>query len=96
MFNVITTLGVAVYGELEYFFGMFKFLSLAVLFFLSILANVGAFGNGYVGFRYWRAPSGNTFFTKLKNFFNPIRPYHQRHQWLWPSVRSSSSILRWD
>lgn len=58
VFNVLTTLGVTVYGELEYIFGMFKFLSLIVLFFISILANVGAFGNGYVGFRYWTPPDG--------------------------------------
>ncbi|KAK4936390.1 hypothetical protein LTR10_022716 [Elasticomyces elasticus] len=58
VFNVLTTLGVTVYGELEYIFGMFKFLSLIVLFFISILANVGAFGGGYVGFRYWTPPTG--------------------------------------
>ncbi|KAF7561679.1 hypothetical protein G7046_g2474 [Stylonectria norvegica] len=57
-FSVVTTLGVRVYGELEYYFGMFKFLSLIVLFIISILANVGAFGNGYVGFRYWTPPDG--------------------------------------
>ena len=60
-FSVMTTLGVKVYGELEYIFGMFKFLSLVVLFFISILANVGAFGIGYVGFRYWNAPIGICF-----------------------------------
>ncbi|KAF4628030.1 hypothetical protein G7Y89_g10120 [Cudoniella acicularis] len=58
IFSVITTLGVGVYGEIEYFFGMFKFCSLIVLFFISILANVGAFGNGYVGFKYWQPPDG--------------------------------------
>lgn len=51
-------MGVNFYGEIEYYFGMFKFLSLVVLFFISILANVGAFGNGYVGFRYWKEPYG--------------------------------------
>lgn len=58
VYNVITTLGVHVYGELEYVFGMFKFCALIVLFFISILANVGAFGNGYIGFRYWTPPNG--------------------------------------
>lgn len=57
-FSILTTLGVNFYGEIEYYFGMFKFLSLIVLFFISILANVGAFGNGYVGFRYWKEPYG--------------------------------------
>ncbi|ANB12252.1 Agp3p [Sugiyamaella lignohabitans] len=57
-FSVLTTLGVGVYGEMEYFFGMAKFASLIILFFISILANVGAFGNGYVGFKYWEAPTG--------------------------------------
>ncbi|KAL2429102.1 putative amino-acid permease [Exophiala dermatitidis] len=58
VFSVITLLGVNVYGELEYFFGMFKFLSLIILFILSIVANVGGFGGDYVGFRYWRKPDG--------------------------------------
>lgn len=58
VFSVITTLGVGFYGEIEYFFGMFKFVSLVVLFFISILANTGAFGKGYVGFRYWKEPYG--------------------------------------
>lgn len=57
-FSILTTMGVNFYGEIEYYFGMFKFLSLIVLFFISILANVGAFGNGYVGFRYWKEPYG--------------------------------------
>ncbi|KIX03054.1 uncharacterized protein Z518_06604 [Rhinocladiella mackenziei CBS 650.93] len=54
-FSVVTLLGVNVYGELEYYFGMFKFLSLIIL---SIVANVGGFGGDYVGFRYWRKPTG--------------------------------------
>lgn len=58
VYNIISTLGVSVYGELEYIFGMFKFCALIVLFFIAILANVGAFGNGYVGFRYWNPPDG--------------------------------------
>ncbi|CDM28414.1 Amino acid/polyamine transporter I [Penicillium roqueforti FM164] len=57
-FSILTTLGVNFYGETEYYFGMFKFLSLIVLFFISILADTGAFGNGYVGFRYWKEPYG--------------------------------------
>jgi amino acid permease len=62
LFSTITTLGVGFYGEIEYFFGMFKFIALAVLFFVSILSNVGAFGNGYVGFRYWEEPYGLSMF----------------------------------
>lgn len=58
VFSIMTMLGVNVYGELEYFFGMFKFGSLIVLFLLSIVANVGGFGGGYVGFRYWTKPYG--------------------------------------
>ncbi|CAI7636515.1 unnamed protein product [Penicillium glandicola] len=57
-FSILTTLGVNFYGETEYYFGMFKFLSLIVLFFISILADTGAFGNGYVGFEYWKEPYG--------------------------------------
>lgn len=58
VFSVITLLGVGVYGELEYYFGMFKFLSLIILFILSIVANVGGFGGDYIGFRYWTKPDG--------------------------------------
>ncbi|OQU97069.1 hypothetical protein CLAIMM_03070 [Cladophialophora immunda] len=58
VFSVVTLLGVNVYGELEYFFGMFKFLSLIILFILSIVADVGGFGGGYIGFRYWTKPTG--------------------------------------
>ena len=51
-FSVLSTLGIVVYGELEYYLGWFKIISLAVCFFISFLVNVGAFGNGYIGFRY--------------------------------------------
>ncbi|KAJ9639726.1 hypothetical protein H2204_003519 [Knufia peltigerae] len=51
-------LGVRVYGEIEYYFGMFKFGSLVLLFILSIVANVGGFGGDYIGFRYWKKPTG--------------------------------------
>jgi yeast amino acid transporter len=71
VFSVITTLGVGFYGEIEYFFGMFKFISLAVLFFISILANVGAFGNGYVGFRYWGEPYGLLLFL-FNSYFHTL------------------------
>lgn len=60
-FSLLTTLGVNFYGETEYYFGMFKFFSLVVLFFISILADTGAFGNGYVGFKYWKEPYGECF-----------------------------------
>ncbi|KAJ4299363.1 hypothetical protein N0V90_004608 [Kalmusia sp. IMI 367209] len=57
VFTVMTLLGVRVYGEIEYYFGMFKFGSLIVLFVLSIVSNAGGFGGGYTGFRYWKAPT---------------------------------------
>ncbi|CZR59981.1 related to amino acid transporters [Phialocephala subalpina] len=57
-FSVLSTLGIVVYGELEYYLGWFKIISLAVCFFISFLVNVGAFGNGYIGFRYWTPPEG--------------------------------------
>ncbi|RDW88403.1 hypothetical protein BP6252_00435 [Coleophoma cylindrospora] len=57
-FSILTTLGVVVYGELEYYLGWFKIIALAVCFFISFLVNVGAFGNGYIGFRYWTPPVG--------------------------------------
>jgi amino acid transporter len=57
-FSFITTLGVVTYGEIEYYLGWFKIISLAACFFISILVNVGAFGNGYIGFRYWTSPNG--------------------------------------
>ena len=59
VFSVMTLLGVRVYGEIEYYFGMFKFGSLILLFILSIVSNAGGFGSGdYVGFRYWKKPTG--------------------------------------
>jgi L-asparagine transporter-like permease len=58
LFSVLSTLGIVVYGELEYYLGWFKICSLAVCFFISFLVNVGAFGNGYIGFRYWTPPQG--------------------------------------
>jgi amino acid transporter len=57
-FSILTTLGVVAYGEIEYHLGWFKIGSLAVCFFLSILVNVGAFGNDYIGFSYWKPPQG--------------------------------------
>jgi len=57
-FSILTTLGVVVYGEIEYYMGWFKILSLFLCFFLSILVNVGAFGNPYIGFKYWGRPTG--------------------------------------
>lgn len=58
VFSVMTLLGVRAYGEIEYYFGMFKFGSLIVLFILSIVANAGGFGGDYLGFRYWKKPTG--------------------------------------
>lgn len=92
-FSAMTTLGVRVYGEIEYIFGMFKFISLAVLFFLSILANVGAFGNGYVGFRYWRAPDGTSLNRWIRLFLIINRPDNTWDQRIWTGFRSCSSIL---
>ncbi|ROV90229.1 hypothetical protein VMCG_10244 [Cytospora schulzeri] len=57
-FSFLTTLGVHIYGELEFYLGWFKICALALCFFLSLLYNVGAFGTGYIGFRYWGAPYG--------------------------------------
>ncbi|KAI5480380.1 Amino acid/polyamine transporter I [Pseudohyphozyma bogoriensis] len=52
IFSVLTTFG----GNLEYGFSLFKFGALGVLFFISILADVGAFGHGYMGFKNWTTP----------------------------------------
>jgi amino acid transporter len=93
VFNILTTMGVSVYGELEYFFGMFKFISLAVLFFLAILANVGAFGGGYVGFKYWGAPTGNYFSIRFLTIAHTIRAHREWYKWLWSSFCARSSIL---
>lgn len=54
----MTTVGVRIYGEIEFYLGWFKIGSLALCFLLSILYNVGAFGTGYIGFRYWGPPYG--------------------------------------
>jgi amino acid transporter len=60
-FSVLSTLGIVIYGELEFYLGWFKIFSLAACFFISFLVNVGAFGNGYIGFRYWKAPEGKLY-----------------------------------
>ncbi len=57
-FSVLTTLGVVAYGEIEYYLGWFKIISLGACFFISFLVNVGAFGNGHIGFKYWTPPQG--------------------------------------
>lgn len=57
-FAILTTLGVFMYGEIEFYLGWFKIAALALCFLLSILYDVGAFGNGYVGFRYWGSDYG--------------------------------------
>lgn len=58
-FLLMTTVGVSVYGEIEFYLGWFKILSLGLCFLLSILYNVGAFpGTDYIGFRYWGPPYG--------------------------------------
>ncbi|KAF2638801.1 AAT family amino acid transporter, variant [Massarina eburnea CBS 473.64] len=59
VFTVMTLLGVRAYGEIEHYFGMFKFFgSLIILFMLSIVSNAGGFGGGYTGFKYWQKPTG--------------------------------------
>ncbi|PYH81908.1 AAT family amino acid transporter, variant [Aspergillus uvarum CBS 121591] len=57
-FTVLTNCGVVVYGEIEYWLGWAKLFAIFACFFVSFLVNVGAFGNGYVGFRYWTPPNG--------------------------------------
>ncbi|RMD44829.1 hypothetical protein DV735_g425, partial [Chaetothyriales sp. CBS 134920] len=57
-FSILTTRGVVVYGEIEYYLGWFKIFSLLLCYFLSLLVNVGGFGNGYIGFKYWGHPTG--------------------------------------
>jgi len=58
LFNIITTMSVGVYGEIEFFMSSFKFLAAIVIFVICIVANTGGFGGGYVGFRYFKAPYG--------------------------------------
>ena len=58
-FSILSTVGIVLYGEIEYYLGWFKIFSLAICFFISFLVNVGAFGNGYIGFKYWNPPEGN-------------------------------------
>lgn len=66
-FSLLSTIGVVFYGEVEFWLGWFKILSLGVCFFISILVNVGAFGNDYIGFSYWTPPDGEAtrFWTSL-------------------------------
>lgn len=58
LFSFLSTRSIVIYGEIEYYFGWFKLFSLFICFFLAFLVNVGAFGNGYIGFKYWGHPTG--------------------------------------
>ncbi|EIW85227.1 dicarbixylic amino acid permease [Coniophora puteana RWD-64-598 SS2] len=63
----ITLMGVRVFGELEFWLGSLKVLSLVAFILLGIIVDLG--GNPQhdrIGFRYWRAPNGpmGTYLTK--------------------------------
>lgn len=64
-FSAMITLGVRIYGEIEFYLGWFKLGALGLFFFLSLLYNMGAFGTGYIGFRYWTAPYGKEVETAI-------------------------------
>ncbi|KAI0147383.1 amino acid permease/ SLC12A domain-containing protein [Xylariaceae sp. FL1272] len=57
LFQTTSLLGVVVYGEMEFWFAVWKLFSvLSVGFLVAILVNTGAIGGEYIGFRYWRDP----------------------------------------
>lgn len=97
-FLCMTTVGVRIYGEIEFYLGWFKIASLGLCFLLSILYNVGAFGTGYIGFRYWGPPYGasNEVTTGMPTTHTPSRSNSQRSQWFRSGVCFSFHLLRWN
>ncbi|PWN46344.1 hypothetical protein IE81DRAFT_296276, partial [Ceraceosorus guamensis] len=61
-FLCISLLGVATWGELEFWLASIKILFLIVFFIISIVINTGGTGQGYIGFRYFRNPGSFTDF----------------------------------
>ncbi|KAI2464791.1 amino acid permease/ SLC12A domain-containing protein [Annulohypoxylon bovei var. microspora] len=55
-FQCTSLLGVAVYGEMEFWLACWKLLCVVGGFLVAILLNTGAIGGEYIGFRYWRDP----------------------------------------
>ncbi|KAK5204507.1 hypothetical protein LTR41_009679 [Exophiala xenobiotica] len=47
---------VSIYGEIEFWFALWKVLCVACGFLLAILINTGAIGGKYIGFHYWKDP----------------------------------------
>ncbi|ORY87962.1 amino acid permease [Protomyces lactucae-debilis] len=56
-FGCVALLGVAVYGELEFYLASIKIVGLLVFFVAAIAINTGGIGNqGYIGFRFFDNP----------------------------------------
>ncbi|KAF5677468.1 amino acid transporter AAT family [Fusarium circinatum] len=52
----INLFAVSVYGEVEFFFAGIKVIAIVGLILLAFLIDVGATGQGPIGFRYWKNP----------------------------------------
>ncbi|KAF5668302.1 amino acid transporter AAT family [Fusarium denticulatum] len=52
----INLFAVSVYGEVEFFFAGIKIIAIVGLILLAFLIDVGATGQGPIGFRYWKNP----------------------------------------
>ncbi|KAH8657933.1 amino acid permease [Xylariales sp. PMI_506] len=56
IYQVTSLLGVAVWGEMEFWLACWKLMCIIGGFLCAILINTGAVGGEYIGFRYWRDP----------------------------------------
>ena len=55
-FGALALLQVSIFGEMEFWFAIWKVFTIACAFLIAILLNTGAIGGDYIGFRYWRDP----------------------------------------
>ena len=54
--GAVAVLEVSIYGEIEFWFALWKVLCIFCGFLLAILVNTGAIGGNYIGFSYWKEP----------------------------------------
>lgn len=56
LFGAFALLDVSLFGEMEFWFALWKVFTIAAGFLIAILLNTGAIGGEYIGFRYWGDP----------------------------------------
>lgn len=59
-FGCLALLQVSIFGEMEFWFALWKVFTIGCGFLVAILLNTGAIGGDYIGFRYWKDPGSFT------------------------------------